>query len=279
MSEDVRAPSDAASAPGQGRISARGVAKRYRTTGGGALTALEAVDLSIGSGEFVSLIGPSGCGKTTLLKMIGALVTTTDGSVEVDGEDVEVARRRGRFGFVFQEATLLPWRSVLDNATLLLDVTRRRGRYDIDRVRQLLELVGLGGFESAYPAQLSGGMQQRAALARALALDPAILLMDEPFAALDALTRERMGAELMRIWEGNKTVVFVTHSIAEAVLLSDRVVVLSARPGRIRADLTIDLPRPRSAEVHNTTAFLDYERRLREEIEQAETPTDVTRAT
>jgi NitT/TauT family transport system ATP-binding protein len=250
-----------------GHISITGVSKVFSKRDGEPVVALQDVDLEVTGGQFVSMLGPSGCGKTTLLKIVGGLVNPSHGSVTVDGVKVEDALEQRKFGFAFQDATLLPWRTVRANATLLLDVTGQRARRD--RVEQLLEMVGLKGFEEAYPAQLSGGMQQRVALARALALDPTILLMDEPFAALDALTRDRMGMELVRIWEeGRKTVVFVTHSISEAVLLSDRVVVLSARPGRVHADVVIDLPRPRTMEVRNTAEFGEYERFLREQIQE-----------
>lgn len=251
----------------QGDIAIQGVSKVFPKRDGEPVVALQDVDLDVAGGQFVSMLGPSGCGKTTLLKIVGGLVPPSEGGVTVDGLPVLRALEERRFGFVFQDATLLPWRSVWGNVTLLLDVTGQKAGHD--RVQGLLEMVGLKGFEEAYPSQLSGGMQQRVALARALALDPTILLMDEPFAALDALTRDRMGLELMRIWEeGRKTVVFVTHSITEAALLSDRVVVLSARPGKVHADVTIDLPRPRTMEVRNTPEFGEYERFLRDQIQE-----------
>ena len=247
-------------------VEATQVSKQFATRGG-VQTALNDVDLRIKAGEFVSLLGPSGCGKTTLLRIIGGLERPTRGTVAVDGETVDNALRARKFGFVFQDPSLLPWRTVVGNASLLLDVT---GQSDYrDRVMPLLETVGLSGFEEHYPSQLSGGMRQRVALARALALDPEILLMDEPFAALDALTRDRMGEELLRIWDGSRAVIFVTHSIAEAVLLSDRVVVMSARPGRIVADVSIELPRPRDAKLRTSSGFTEYERELRSYIEGA----------
>jgi NitT/TauT family transport system ATP-binding protein len=225
------------------------------------------VSLEVEGGQFVSMIGPSGCGKTTLLRIIGGLAHASRGRVTIDEAPVPVALEQRKFGFVFQAPTLLPWRTVTANTTLLLDITKQTAQRA--RVQELLEMVGLAGFEHAYPAQLSGGMQQRVALARSLALDPSILLMDEPFAALDALTRDRMAMELQTIWErGRKTVLFVTHSITEAVLLSDRVVVLSARPGRIHADVTIDLPRPRDMEVRHTSRFAEYEQTLRDKIQE-----------
>ncbi len=246
------------------QIVARSLAKSYRTARG-SQQALALVDLEIPRGQFISLLGPSGCGKTTLLKMIGGLIEPSDGDLWIDGQPVSAAVRGRKFGFVFQDATLLPWRTVLDNATLLLDVTGQGGGRE--RVRALLDMVGLAGFERYYPAQLSGGMKQRVALARALALEPVILLMDEPFAALDAITRDRMGEELLKILDGSRTVVFVTHSIGEAILLSDRVVVMSARPGRVVADVTIDLPRPRDPGVRGSAAFGAYEQQLRSHIE------------
>jgi NitT/TauT family transport system ATP-binding protein len=245
-------------------VDARAVTKRFASQAG-VQTALEEVSLTVRDGEFVSLLGPSGCGKTTLLRIIGGLERPSSGDLRIEDGTVDSALQSRKFGFVFQDAALLPWRTVFDNAALLLDVT---GQADArDRVAPLLEMVGLAGFEGHYPAQLSGGMRQRVALARALALDPDILLMDEPFAALDALTRDRMGEELLRIWDGGRAVVFVTHSIAEAVLLSDRVVVLSARPGRIVADVAIELPRPRAAGVRTSAEFAAYEAELRGHIE------------
>lgn len=249
------------------QIVIRGLHKRYRSVRS-THTALDDVNLTIRSGEFISLLGPSGCGKTTLLKIIGGLVPRSGGDITIDGEGVDKALQARKFGFVFQDPTLLPWRTVVRNASLLLDVTGQQEQRQT--VQQLLEMVGLMGFEDFYPAQLSGGMKQRVALARALALNPEILLMDEPFAALDAITRDRMGEELLRIWDGTRTVIFVTHSIPEAVLLSDRVVVLSARPGRIRADIPIDLARPRSAQTRHTAAFAEYEAELRTYIEEAD---------
>ncbi|HEX7098138.1 MAG TPA: ABC transporter ATP-binding protein [Acidimicrobiia bacterium] len=247
-------------------ITLRGVSKVFGT-GDRAVTALQALDLDIAAGSFVSLLGPSGCGKTTLLRMIGGLEEPTTGTIAVGRDSVETALRNRLFGFVFQDATLLPWRTVEANASLLLDVTGQGPARQ--KVAELLRLVGLAGFERAYPDQLSGGMRQRVSLARALALDPRVLLMDEPFAALDSITRDRMGEELLRIWDRSRTVVFVTHSIAEAALLSDRVLVLSARPGRIIADVAIDLPHPRTGSVRQTPEFSEYVRILRSHIEEA----------
>ncbi len=250
-----------------GHISIQNVSKVFAQRNRDPVVALREVSLEIPGAQFTSMLGPSGCGKTTLMRIVGGLTSPSQGRTLIDGETVERARRQRKFGFVFQAPTLLPWRTVTDNTTLLLDVAHDDA--PVERVQELLEMVGLKGFEQSYPAQLSGGMQQRVALARALALDPTILLMDEPFAALDALTRDRMGMELQRIWEeGRKTVVFVTHSITEAVLLSDRVIVLSARPGQVNADVPIELPRPRDMEVRNTAEFGEYERFLREQIQE-----------
>ena len=242
-----------------------GIGKNYPTARGKDQVALESVDMQVGRGEFVSLLGPSGCGKTTLLKMIGGLLAPSAGDLRIDGDPVPVALKQRKFGFVFQDPALLPWRNVVDNAALLLDITGQRGARE--RVLGLLRVVGLAGFEDYYPAQLSGGMKQRVSLARALALGPEILLMDEPFAALDAITRDRMGEELLNVLDGTRTVVFVTHSIAEAVLLSDRVVVMSARPGRVVADITIALDRPRTGSVRRSQRFYEYENALRSYIE------------
>ena len=255
------------------------------------LTALDGVNISVQRGEFVVIVGASGCGKTSLLRIAGGLLAATGGSVEVLGGDVRAAQAAKRLGMVFQEPALLPWRSVRANVDLPRQVNRRAGRaIDTDG---LLRLVGLEGFEDARPHELSGGMQQRVALARALSFDPELLLMDEPFAALDEITREQMRYELLRIWSaagsgtaspssaeaasaeagsgdapsgnalpGNqrrprKTVLFVTHSVAEAVALADHVLVMSPRPGRIRAQVPIALPRPRRQSDERAPAFLD----------------------
>jgi NitT/TauT family transport system ATP-binding protein len=234
------------------------------------LTALSNVNLRIGRGEFVSVIGPSGCGKSTLLRIMGGLLQPTAGRVDLAGASPTEAQRRKAIGYVFQDASLLPWRTVIANVALPLEVNRRgtgdgRRRDPCD----LLELVGLRQFEGYYPRELSGGMQQRVALARALVFEPSLLLMDEPFGALDEITRRAMRYELLRIWQagdgapGRKTVVFVTHSIPEAITLSDRVVVMSGSPATVRAVIDIDLPRPRDEEMETQPAFLDYVVRLR----------------
>ena len=232
------------------KLTASHLTKRF-----GDLEVLRDVSVSIRDGEFVSLVGPSGCGKTTFLRTIAGLESIDAGTIRVD--DREVSRPGRDRGFVFQSDCLLPWRTVLDNTIVGLELAGRISPADLERTRKLLDLVGLSGFESYYPRQLSGGMRQRVNLARALAIDPEILLMDEPFSALDAQTREIMQAELQRIWEeGRKTVLFVTHQIDEAVFLSDRVLVFARRPGRILEDVAIDLPRPRTLATKRDPAFV-----------------------
>jgi len=220
------------------------------------LEVLHDINLSVEEGEFVSFVGASGCGKTTLLRVIHGLIPPTKGNVSVGGNVVDGPTSER--GFVLQQDSLLPWRTVLRNVTFGLEVQNKEGKEAEARARELLHLVGLDGFESHYPLEISGGMRQRVNLARALAVDPEVLLMDEPFAALDAQTREVMQGELLRIWEQRrKTVLFVTHQIDEAVYLSDRVIVFSARPGRVRKDLKIDLPRPRPLSIKRSPEFLE----------------------
>ena len=233
------------------------VSKTFTQTGVGALEVLRDVSFTCHAGEFVSIVGASGCGKSTLLRVIDGLSTPSSGSVRVGG-NIQTSPGRD-VSFVFQQDNLLPWRTVLENASYGLTL-RRVGRKSADaEARRLLQMVGLAGFESHYPHELSGGMRQRVNLARALAVNPSVLLMDEPFAALDSQTREIMQAELLRIWDAaQKTVLFVTHQIDEAVYLSDRVVVLTVRPGRIKAMIEIDLPRPRNLEVKRTAEFAAY---------------------
>ena len=232
----------------------------------GDLVALNGINLSFERGEFVSIIGPSGCGKSTLLRIVGGLMAPTNGRVLVDGKPPREAQREKQVGFVFQDPSLLPWRTVSGNVELPLQVNRHKTARDPER---LVELVGLSSFKRYYPHQLSGGMQQRVAIARSLVTSPSLLLMDEPFGALDEITRSAMRFELLRIWrseveERNTTVLFVTHSIAEAILLADRVVVFTPQPGRVAADIRIDLPRPRPEEVESEPGFLEYSRQLRE---------------
>ncbi len=228
-------------------------------------TALEGIDLTIQRGEFVSLIGPSGCGKSTLLRLIGDLVVPTRGEVIVNGKTAERARRDRDYGMVFQAPVLFEWRTVEDNVKLPLEILGRSAQDRAARAREMLDLVELGDFAKHYPYQLSGGMQQRVAIARALSFEPAILLMDEPFGALDEMTRERMNSEVLRIWERTgTTIVFVTHSIPEAVFLSSRVVVMSARPGRITDVVTIDLARPRDEETRESPRYFELVTAVRE---------------
>jgi NitT/TauT family transport system ATP-binding protein len=221
----------------------------------GDLEALRGINLAVERGEFISVVGPSGCGKTTFLRIIAGLEQATSGEVLLDGHAV---RKPGSDrGFVFQNDSLLPWRTVLDNAVIGRELSGSIGPADRQHTMELLKLVGLEGFEHYHPRQLSGGMRQRVNLARALAIDPEILLMDEPFAALDAQTREIMQTELLRIWErGQKTVLFVTHQIDEAVFLSDRVLVFARRPGRLQAEVKIPLPRPRNLAMKRTSEFV-----------------------
>ena len=232
----------------------------------GDLEALRGIDLEVERGEFISVVGPSGCGKTTFLRIVAGLEHATAGDVVLDGRVVsEPGTDRG---FVFQNDSLLPWRTVLANAIIGREVAGAVGSADRKRTMELLKLVGLEGFEHYYPRQLSGGMRQRVNLARALAIDPQILLMDEPFAALDAQTREIMQAELLRIWErGHKTVLFVTHQIDEAVFLSDRVLVFARRPGRLQEEVNIALPRPRALEIKRTGEFVGLVDRIWRMIE------------
>ena len=240
-----------------------------KTFGEGALavSALDGMDLSIRSGEFVSLIGPSGCGKSTLLRLIGDLTTPSKGVVLVNGKPARRAREDRDYGMVFQAPVLMDWRTVTRNIELPLEIMGYGKADRSKRAADLLKLVELEGFEDKHPWQLSGGMQQRVAIARALAFDPKLLLMDEPFGALDEMTRERMNLELMRIWTRTRTtVVFVTHSIPEAVFLSTRVVVMSARPGRIATIVDVDLPQPRTVETRETERYFELVTTVREAL-------------
>ena len=226
------------------------------------MTALEEIRFAIGEGRFVAIVGPSGCGKSTLLKILAGLIPASRGRATLSGTPIEGPRRD--IGVVFQSPVLFPWRTVLGNVLLPIDV-QRLGRDRVHaRAMELLSLVGLAGFEQRYPWELSGGMQQRVAMVRALIHNPAILLMDEPFGALDAMTREQMNLELQRIWlEEKKTVLFITHSIAEAVFLADRVFVMTPRPGRIMDDVAVGLARPRSLDIMTTPDFGAYVKRIR----------------
>lgn len=229
----------------------------------GDLDALCDVSFTVARGEFVTLIGPSGCGKSTLLRIVASLLTPSAGEVLLEGEPLTGPTRR--VGLVFQQPTLLPWRTVADNIALPLTLDGADADTIRTQVQAMVRLVGLEGFEREYPLHLSGGMAQRAALARALIQNPELLLLDEPFGALDALTRERMGAELLRIWQAyRRTVLMVTHSVEEAVLLADRVIVLSPRPGRVIGNVPVSLPRPRTPEMVSSAELQATARLLRE---------------
>ena len=235
--------------------------------GNGGLQVLDKLTFSVGLQEFVCVLGPSGCGKSTLLRILAGLLPPTEGEVIYKGERLTGPHR---VGFVFQKANLLPWRTVMENITLPLELESMPRDAALDRTRELVELVGLQKFEATLPRDLSGGMAQRVAIARALVHDPDVLLLDEPFGGLDALTRERMGEELLRIWHARrKTVVMVTHSISEALFLADRVLVLSPRPGRLSLDLRVGIPRPRDEEMRYLPSFGDMARRLRAAIGKA----------
>ena len=231
----------------------------------GELEALENVSLSVHQGEFICLVGPSGCGKSTLLRLVAGLIPPSAGAITLRGNAHQAPGRE--IGLVFQQPTLLPWRSVEGNIALPLELAGVAPDVRMAQVASLLALVGLSDFANEYPANLSGGMAQRAAIARALAQNPAVLLLDEPFGALDALTREYMAGELLRIWEQTrKTVLMVTHNVEEAALLADRVIVMSPRPGRVIADVTVPLPRPRSAGLLGTAPLQAVAQRLRETL-------------
>jgi len=250
-------------------VDLQGVGKRFEGRGKGAtaVEALRGVDLSIRQGEFISLIGPSGCGKSTLLRVVADLTGVTAGTVTINGKPARQARLDHDYGMVFQAPVLFDWRTVRRNVELPLEIIAKDKATREAKARAMLELVELGEFGDHHPWQLSGGMQQRAAIARALALDPSILLMDEPFGALDEMTRERMNLELLRIWERTgTTIVFVTHSIPEAVFLSTRVVVMSARPGRITTVIPIDLPRTRDVETREMERYFELVTEVREAL-------------
>jgi len=244
-----------------------GLDKQFGSDGQVVTAALAGIDLTINRGEFVSLIGPSGCGKSTLLRLIGDLTAPTTGSVEVNGKPAHAARMGREYGMVFQAPVLFEWRNVEDNVKLPLELLDMSRSERDERVRMMLALVELSDFARHHPYQLSGGMQQRVAIARALALQPAILLMDEPFGALDEMTRERMNTEVLRIWQQTgTTVVFVTHSIPEAVFLSTRVVVMSARPGRITRVVEVPLPQPRNDETREDARYFRVVTEVREAL-------------
>jgi NitT/TauT family transport system ATP-binding protein len=250
-------------------VDIKNVSKEFK----GGTVALQDIDLQVEQGEFISLIGPSGCGKSTLLRVIGDLIEPSRGAVTVNGKPARQARRDHDYGIVFQDSVLFDWRTVAKNVALPLELAgwgrEKRGR----RVEQMLDLVELRGFGDHHPWQLSGGMQQRVSIARALAFEPSLLLMDEPFGALDEMTRERLNAELLHIWEASgSTVVFVTHSIAEAVFLSTRIVVMSPRPGRVSRVIPVDLPQPRSAETREDTRFFELATQVRDALHGVPSP-------
>jgi NitT/TauT family transport system ATP-binding protein len=239
-----------------------GVTKRYMTARGGEVHALSEIDLAIDAGEFVSIVGPSGCGKSTLLMLISGLIPPTSGAIEVGGAPVKGAV--DNVAVVFQRDVLLDWRTVLANVLLPVEIKKLEPASHRRKARDLLRSVGLDEFEEKYPGELSGGMRQRVAICRALVQDPGLLLMDEPFGALDALTREQMNLDLQRMWlRDRNTVLFITHSIEEAVLLSDRVVVMSSRPGKIADIVANDLPRPRGAHTRSDPRFVEHVERIR----------------
>ncbi|MEK3721453.1 ABC transporter ATP-binding protein [Paenibacillus sp. FSL H8-0034] len=234
------------------------VNKIYKASDGREVQALTHINLDVKKSEFISIIGPSGCGKSTLLRILANLDTPSTGKITWENSADNI-------GFVFQDATLLPWKTVYQNAKFPLEVKKLDTPANLANLDKLLELAGLKGFEKAYPRELSGGMRQRVAIVRALSYNPDVLLMDEPFGALDALTRDKMGLELLRIWtETQKTILFVTHSISEAAFLSDRVIVMSPRPGKIDEIIDIQLPHPRTVEVKETIEFVNYVKKLRE---------------
>jgi NitT/TauT family transport system ATP-binding protein len=249
-------------------ISAQNLDLTFQTNDG-PVHALKDITLDIAEGEFISLIGPSGCGKTTLLRVIADLESPTGGSVTVNGMTPEQARLKRAYGYVFQQAALLPWRTIEDNIALPLEVMGLDQKSRADRISKNLELVNLSGFEKKFPWQLSGGMQQRASIARALAVEPDMLLMDEPFGALDEIVRDHLNEQLLKLWaKTKKTVVFVTHSIPEAVFLSTRIVVMSPRPGRIHEIIDCDLGTDRPLDIRETPEFLRIAHQVREGLRE-----------
>jgi NitT/TauT family transport system ATP-binding protein len=263
-----------ASGPGAPVVELKGISKSFGGTGSTTATptlALSDITLDIRRGEFVSLIGPSGCGKSTLLRLIGDLTEPTSGTVQVNGKPAAQARLDRDYGMVFQSPTLFDWRTVEDNVRLPLELFGYDKAAQVERIREMLELVRLTDFARHHPYQLSGGMQQRVAIARALAFSPTLLLMDEPFGALDEMTRERMNSEVLSIWARTGiTVIFVTHSIPEAVFLSSRVAVMSARPGRITRVVNVGLPRPRGLETRESPSYFAFITEVREALRAGE---------
>ncbi len=239
------------------KLETRGLSKTFVKATGGQVEALRDISLQIQEGEFVCIVGASGCGKTTFLRILDGLIDQTAGEIALDGH--QVTRPGPDRGFVFQSDSLFPWRTVLDNVVFGLEVQGKPRKQSVERAMENIKLVGLGGFERNYPHELSGGMRQRGAIARALATDPAVLLMDEPFAALDAQTREIMQQELLRIWNRDrKTVIFITHQIDEAIYLADRVFVFTVRPGRVKTVIPVPFQRPRHLDIKRTPEFIGY---------------------
>ena len=252
---------------GEPVVALKGVTVRF-TTERGVVTALDKIDLDVDAGGFLTLLGPSGCGKSTLLRVVSDLIAPSAGNVKVLGVAPAVARARRDIGFVFQDAALLPWRTALQNAELPLEVGGGKARPGRRTPRELLNLVGLSGWENALPHELSGGMRQRVSIARALVNDPKLLLMDEPFGALDEITRDRLNEELLRVWEETgATILFVTHSIYEAAFLGQKVLLLAARPGRVREIVQVPLPSPRRIALRETPAFVELVAHLRRVLE------------
>lgn len=257
------------SGPAEAVVSLLSVTQTYGSASTG-IAALRDVSITVGDGEFVSIVGPSGCGKSTLLRIIADLLSPTEGRVLIRGRSPHEARERREIGMVFQSPVLYDWRSVRRNIELPLEVIGRPRPERRGRAEEMLRLVGLEQFASSYPWQLSGGMQQRVSIARALVFDPVILLMDEPFGALDELGRERMNGELQRIWaQTGKTVLFVTHSVPEAVFLSSRIVVMSPHPGRVMAEVTVDLPRPRTTDTRTDSHYYDLITQVRRVLNES----------
>ena len=259
---------------GQPVISARDLSLAYETADG-PVHALSHIDLDIQPGEFVSLIGPSGCGKTTLLRVIADLETATGGEISVNGVSPQEARLKRAYGYVFQAPALYPWRTIARNVSLPLEIMGFSRAERDERISRNLDLVNLTGFERKFPWQLSGGMQQRASIARALSFDPHLLLMDEPFGALDEIVRDKLNEQLLRLWDlTRKTVVFVTHSIPEAVFLSTRIVVMSPRPGRIQDVIDCNFPRDRTLDIRETPEFIEVANRVRHGLREGHSYAD-----
>jgi NitT/TauT family transport system ATP-binding protein len=258
--------------PGEVALSLEDVSMTFATSDAGqSIRALQHITLEIRSGAFVSLIGPSGCGKSTLLRLLGDLLVPTTGTIRVNGKSPREARLSREYGIVFQQPVLYEWRTVARNVQLPLEVMRVPAEERRQRAAALLDLVGLTEFADRYPWELSGGMQQRVSIARALSFRPSVLLMDEPFGALDEMTRERLNHELLNIWsETNTTIVFVTHSVAEAVFLSDQIVVMSPRPGRIDSVIDVDLSRPREAETREVPHFFELVAKVRHQLREVD---------